>query len=75
MGAGAYANSLDYSNLRLDIKSALKDQDEVALAGSIDIAREMGREYPHQKELDHAEASLYEMMMCPDQSLATSNDW
>lgn len=48
MGAGAYSNSLDHSNLRFDIKKALQEYDEVALASAIDIARDMGQEYPHQ---------------------------
>ena len=65
-GAGAYANSLDHSDLRLELKKALNEYDEVALAGAIDVAREFGEEYPFQEELEQAEAMLYDMLQCPD---------
>lgn len=69
LGAGAFANSLDHSDLRLEMMKALKDYDEVALAGAIDVARELGAEYPFQEELEKAEAALFDMMQCPDQSI------
>ena len=72
MGANTYANSLDHSDLRRDIKKALEEQDEVALAWKVDEARDLGHEYPYRGELDRAETSLYEMMQCPDQPMPTN---
>ena len=46
--------------MRLEMKKAIAEHDEVALAQVIDVARELGAEYPYRKELDQAEAILFE---------------
>ena len=68
MGAATFANSLDHSDLRFDIKQAIRDHDEVALSSAIDVARELGFDYEYQHELNKAESILYEMLQCPDES-------
>ena len=68
LGSGQFANSLDHSDLRLDIKKALEDYDEVGLSAAIDVARELGNEYPYKAELERAESTLMDMMGCPDGS-------
>ena len=47
MGAATFANSLDHSDLRYDIKQAIRDHDEVALSSAIDVARELGFDYEY----------------------------
>lgn len=66
LGASQYANSLDHSDVRQNIKEAMRAHDEVALGTAIDVARELGQEYPFKYELDQAEGALYEMMNIPD---------
>jgi len=66
LGAAQFANSLDYSDVRLSIKQAMEDCDEVALSAAIDVAREIGWDYPHRKELEVAEGFLMDLMQCPD---------
>ena len=66
LGAAHFANSLDHSDLRRDIRGALEAHDEVALSSGIDVARELGYEYPWVEELEEAEAALYDMLQCPD---------
>ena len=65
LGAGAYANSLDHSDLRQKVRKAMEDQDEVALNEVVDRARDLGRDYPYTNELDKAEDLLYELLQCP----------
>lgn len=71
LGAGHYVNSLDFSDLRHEIKKAINEHDEVALSAAIDVARELGSEYSHPAELDQAEARLMDMMQCPDGTFPT----
>lgn len=69
MGANTFANSLDHSDVRLDIRKAMKECDEVFLSTAIDVARAIGFDYPYRQELDEAETFLYELLQCPDQPL------
>ena len=55
--------------MRRDIRGALEAHDEVALSSAIDVARELGYEYPWREELEEAEAALYDMLQCPDAPL------
>ena len=48
------------------MKKAIAEHDEVALAQAIDVARELGAEYPYRKELDQAEAILFDMLQIPN---------
>ena len=48
------------------MKKAIAEHDEVALAQVIDVARELGAEYPYRKELDQAEAILFDMLPIPN---------
>ena len=65
LGAGQFANSLDHSDLRLEIQKAMESFDEVALSSAIDVAREIGYDYPYVRELEKAEAFLFDMLQCP----------
>lgn len=62
LGAASFANSLDHSDLRLRMKEAMKNWDEIALNEAIDDARDLGREYPYQSELEMAEAFFQDMI-------------
>ena len=39
------------------------------MSSAIDVARELGFEYPWREELEEAEAALYDMLQCPDEPL------
>ena len=65
LGAGSFANSLDHSDVRMEIEKAIIENDEVSLSAAIDVARELGHEYPYAEELSKAEDCLFEMVQCP----------
>lgn len=69
LGDAAYANSLDHSDLRQEIRKAMEAHDEVALSEAVDRARDLRQDYPHQDELDEAEDRLYELLQCPAEPL------
>lgn len=73
MGAGQLPNSLDHSDLRQEIKKAIKSVDECALSSAIDVARELGSEYPFKKELDAAEGVLFDMLQVPEDAFAKTD--
>ena len=43
----------------------MDEHDEIALSAAIDVARELGHEYPYSEELRKAEDCLFEMVQCP----------
>merc|ERR1712242_306038 len=68
LGAAAFANSLDFSDVLLDLKQAMRDHDEESLAAAIDVARELGHEFPYPEDLEEAEAFFNDLVQCPDGS-------
>ena len=50
----------------MDIQKARDDCDEVQLSVAIDLAKELGDEYPYLQELYEAEDHLYDLMQCTD---------
>ena len=57
-----FADCSDYEALHHDIQTALEDCDEVRLSVAIDLAKELGDNYPYREDLDEAEDQLYELM-------------
>ena len=64
-GEEDFQTDVDFESLREDIRRAKEDCDEVKLSVAVDLAKELGSEYPYQIELDEAEDYLYELMQCP----------
>ena len=57
-----FADCPDFEALRHDIQTALEDCDEVSLSVAIDLAKEIGDNYPYRQDIDEAEDKLYELM-------------
>ena len=54
----------------------MRDNDEESLAAAIDVARELGHEFPYPAELEEAEAFFNDLVQCPDGSfpMPSAND-
>ena len=65
-GAGFYANSLNHSDERLEMKEVIAEHDDVALDNVTDVARELSSEYPYRQELDQAEATFFDKLQNSD---------
>lgn len=74
MGAGQVPNSLDHSDLRNEIQKAIMDYDECALSSMIDVARELGSEYPFKKELEAAEGVLFDMLQVDENAFVKKDE-
>ena len=57
----------DYEALRDDIQKARDACDEVKLSVAVDLAKELGEDYPFLSELYEAEDHLYDLMQCPEE--------
>mmetsp|Transcript_10899 Transcript_10899/g.14691 ORF Transcript_10899/g.14691 Transcript_10899/m.14691 type:complete len:90 (-) Transcript_10899:74-343(-) len=73
LGAALFANSLDFSDVLFNLKKAMKDHDEESLAAAIDVARELGSEFPFHEDLDKAEAFFNDLVQCPDGSFSLAS--
>ena len=69
-----FANSLDHSDIRYEIKNAMSNNDEVALAAAIDTARNLGFDYPYKSELEEAEEFLYDLFQGADNPMEQQNN-
>ena len=60
----------------MNLQQAMRDNDEESLAAAIDVARELGHEFPYPAELEEAEAFFNDLVQCPDGSfpMPSAND-